>query len=273
MNTNPHPLCLVTGANTGIGFEIARGLAQSGSQVILACRNQEKGEAARRAIAAEFQDSNPELLIIDLASQRSIRNAAADFAAKHSHLDVLVNNAGIAVPSRQESPDGIELTFATNVLGYHLLTRLLLDSLRKAKTARIINVASAMAAGLDLADVEFKRRSYTQAAAYAQSKQANRMLTWALAKRLEGSNVTANAMTPGAVDTPLLRALAPKYPGRSTAKGADTVVWLATSPEVAGINGRYWSDRTEEPCEFEGDEEEGPLWELCERMTADTQRR
>ena len=262
---------MVTGANSGIGFEIARGLAQSGAQVILACRNREKGEAARQAIASEFKNSNPELLLVDLASQRSIRNAAAEFTAKHSHLDVLVNNAGIVVPTRQESPDGIELTFATNALAYHLLTKLLLDSLRKAKAARIINVASAMAVGLDLEDVEFKQRRYTPAAAYAQSKQANRMLTWALAKRLEGTNVTANAMTPGAVDTPLLRAVAPNYPGRSTAKGADTVIWLATSPEVAGITGRYWSDRTEEPCEFEGDEDEEPLWELCEQMTSGKQ--
>jgi retinol dehydrogenase-13 len=141
---------------------------------------------------------------------------------------------------------------------------LLLALLRKAAAARVVNVASAMAVGLDLEDVEFKRRPYTASAAYAQSKQANRMLTWAWAKRLEGSSVTANAMTPGAVDTPLLHALAPKYPGRSTAKGADTAIWLATSPEVAGVNGRYWADRTEQPCEFDGDDDEELLWELCE---------
>lgn len=260
----------MTGANTGIGFEIARGLAHAGFQVILACRNQAKGEIARNAIAGEFKNSEPELLVVDLASQRSIHSAVAEFAAKHSHLDVLVNNAGTVLPSRQESPDGIELTFATNVLAYHLLTKLLLDLLKKSQAARIVNVASAMAVGLDLSDVEFKRRAYTPSAAYAQSKQANRMLTWAWAKRLEDSNVTANAMTPGAVDTPLLHALAPKYPGRSTAKGADTAIWLATSDEIAAINGRYWSDRTELPCEFEGDEDEEPLWELCERMTSNS---
>jgi NAD(P)-dependent dehydrogenase (short-subunit alcohol dehydrogenase family) len=268
MINNQRPLCLVTGANTGIGFEIARGLAQADTRVVLACRNPEKGEAARAAIAKEIQGSEPELLIVDLASQRSIREAGQEFAARHSHLDVLVNNAGVAMPSRQESPDGIEVTFATNVLGYHLLTKLLLDLLRKAPAARVVSVASAMAAGLKLDDVEFKRRPYTAAAAYAQSKQANRMLTWALAKRLEGTNVTANAMTPGAVDTPLLHALYPKYPGRPPAKGADTAIWLATSPEVAGVNGRFWADRAEQPCEFEGDDDEEPLWELCERMTA-----
>ena len=264
MTDHQRPLCLVTGANTGIGFEIARGLAQAGARVVLACRNQAKGEAARSAIANEFKDSSPELLIVDLASQHSIRIAVDEFGTRHSHLDVLVNNAGVVMPSRQESPDGIEVTFATNVLGYHLLTKLLLDLLRKAAAARVVNVASAMAVGLDLEDVEFKRRPYTASAAYAQSKQANRMLTWAWAKRLEGSSVTANAMTPGAVDTPLLHALAPKYPGRSTAKGADTAIWLATSPEVARVNGRYWADRTEQPCEFDGDDDEELLWELCE---------
>src|SRR5437764_10121566 len=175
MTNTHHPLCLVTGANTGIGFEIARGLAQTGAQVVLACRNQAKGEAARSAIANEFRDSAPDLLIVDLASQRSIRDAAQQFVAKHSHLDVLVNNAGTAVPERQVSPDGIELTFATNTLAYHLLTKLLLDLLRKAPAGRVVNVASAMAAGLDLGDVEFKRRPYTAAAAYAHTKQANRM--------------------------------------------------------------------------------------------------
>src|ERR1700694_4055917 len=249
------PLCLVTGANSGIGFEIARGLAHADTRVILACRNSEKGEAARTAIAKEVPDAEPELLIVDMASQRSIRNSVQTLAARHSRLDVLVNNAGVVMPSRQDSPDGIEMTFATNVLGYHLLTGLLLDLLRKRPVARIVNVASMMAVGLELDDVEFKRRPYTMAAAYAQSKQANRMLTWALAKRLEGTNVTANAMTPGSVDTPLLHALLPKYPGRTPAKGADTAIWLATSPEVAGVNGRYWADRVEQPCEFEGDEE------------------
>jgi NAD(P)-dependent dehydrogenase (short-subunit alcohol dehydrogenase family) len=263
-----HPLCMVTGANTGIGFEVARGLANNGSRVILACRNQAKGEAARSAIATETKNPGVELLVVDLASQSSVRNAVQEFSGKHSALDVLVNNAGVIVPSRQESPDGIELTFSTNVLGYFLLTSLLLDSLHRSPTARVVNVASLMAYGLELDDVEFKRRPYNAKLAYAQSKQANRMLTWALARRLEGTPVTANAMSPGSVNTPLLHAIVPGYAGRTPTEGADTIVWLATSTEVAGMSGRFWADRTEQPCEFQGDDEdEETLWSLCERMT------
>jgi len=262
------PLCLVTGANTGIGFEVARGLARTGARVVLACRDPVKGEAARKKIAEDTGNPAVDLLVVDLASQRSIRSAAQEFSSAHPALDVLVNNAGVAVPSRRESPDGIELTFATNVLGYYLLTALLLDSLRRAPAARIVNVASKMAYGLDLADVEFKRRRYDISTAYAQSKQAGRMLTWFLARQLEGGSVTANAMHPGAVNTALLHALAPGFRGVSPAQGADTALWLATSPDLKGVSGRFWSDRREQPCQFRSERDERALWSLCERMTA-----
>jgi NAD(P)-dependent dehydrogenase (short-subunit alcohol dehydrogenase family) len=261
------PLSLVTGANTGIGFEIARGLARTGARVVLACRDPIKGEAARKKIADAIRDAAVDLLIVDLASQRSIRSAAQKFSANHNTLDVLVNNAGVAVPSRRESPDGIELTFATNVLGYYLLTVLLLDSLRRAPAARIVNVASKMAYGLDLDDVEFKRRRYDPSTAYAQSKQADRMLTWFLVRQIEGTSVTANAMSPGAVNTALLHALAPGFRGVSPAQGAETAVWLATSPDLKGVTGRFWSDRREQPCQFRSERDEQALWSLCERMT------
>src|SRR5579863_2457385 len=266
--SDPLPRCLVTGANSGIGFEIARGLARTGAHVVLACRDPIKGEAARKKIAEETGNPGVDLLVVDLASQRSIRSAAQEFSSAHPALDVLVNNAGVAVPSRRESPDGIELTFATNVLGYYLLTALLLDSLRRAPAARIVNVASKMAYGLDLADVEFKRRRYDISTAYAQSKQTGRMLTWFLARQLEGGSVTANAMHPGAVNTALLHALAPGFRGVSPAQGADTALWLATSPDLKGVSGRFWSDRREQPCQFRSERDERALWSLCERMTA-----
>jgi NAD(P)-dependent dehydrogenase (short-subunit alcohol dehydrogenase family) len=262
------PLCLVTGANAGIGFEIARGLARKGARVVLACRDPVKAETARKKIAGDVGDATVDLLVVDLASQHSIRSAAQEFSAKHSALDVLVNNAGVAVPSRRESPDGIELTFATNVLGYYLLTALLLDSLRRAPAARVVNVASMMAYGLDLNDVEFQRRRYDISTAYAQSKQADRMLTWFLARQLEGSSVTANAMHPGAVNTALLHALAPGFRGVSPAHGADTAIWLATSPELREVSGRFWSDRREQPCQFRSERDQQVLWSLCERMTS-----
>jgi NAD(P)-dependent dehydrogenase (short-subunit alcohol dehydrogenase family) len=267
-NSKTHrPLCLVTGANTGIGFEVARGLARNGFRVVLACRDRAKGEAARNAIASEIRDSDIETLVVDLASQSSIRSAAQEFSRKHDVLDVLVNNAGMSSPKRRESPDGVELTFATNVLGYHLLTGEVLELLRRAPAGRVINTASMMAYGLDLDDVNFKRRRYDASTAYAQSKQADRMLTWALARRLEGTSVTANALHPGVVNTALLRAFAPGYSGITAAEGADTAVWLATSPQVAGVSGRWWVRRLETPCEFRGRENEEALWALCDRMT------
>jgi len=260
---------LVTGANAGIGFEIARGLANSSDKpnVILACRDRAKGEAARAKIAAETKNPNLEVLVVDLANQKSIRQAAAEFSKTHNSLDALVNNAGTSSPTRQESADGIELTFAVNVLGYFLLTNVLLDALRRAPASRIVNVASEMAYGLDLDDVEFKKRTYNPSTVYAQSKQADRMLTWAYARRLESTSVTANAMSPGAVDTPLLHALSPGTKGRTREKGAETVIWLATSPDVAGLSNRLWFDKAERACKFHNPEQEEKLWTVCEELT------
>jgi retinol dehydrogenase-13 len=258
-------LCLVTGANAGIGFEIARGLARVGFRVALACRDRAKGEAARKTIASETRNPDIELLAVDLASQSSIRAAARQ---THDALDVLVNNAGTSSAKRRESPDGVELTFATNVLGYHLLTGQLLELLRRAPSARVINTASMMAYGLELDDVNFKRRRYDASTAYAQSKQADRMLTWALARRLAGTSVTANAFHPGAVNTALLRALAPGFSGITPAEGADTAIWLATSPNMEGVSGKLWVRRRETSCEFRGHDNEEALWSLCDQMTA-----
>ena len=261
-------LYLVTGANAGIGYEIARGLAKSEAQpaVILACRDGAKGEAARAKLAAETRNPHLEVLVMDLASQASIRKAAEEFSKTHPVLDVLVNNAGTSSPTRQESAHGIEVTWATNVRGYFLLTNLLLGALQRAPAGRIVNVASEMAYGLELQDVEFKKRTYNPSTAYAQSKQADRMLTWTYARRLEGTPVTANAMSPGAVDTPLLHALAPGMKGRSREKGAETVIWLATSEEVDGLTGRLWFDKAERACKFHNVEQEERLWKICEDL-------
>jgi retinol dehydrogenase-12 len=259
---------LVTGANTGIGFAVARALAQSAAHVVLACRDQDRGHQAMATINKEFPDASLELLLVDLSSQQSIRSASTNFLARHPSLDVLVNNAGIGLKTREESVDGIEMTFATNVLAYFLLTNLLLAALRKAPAGRIVNVASELAGGLDLSDLEFKRRGYEASAAYSQSKQANRMLTWALARRLADSKLTANAMSPGPVDTRLLRTFAPNMKGKTTTEGADTIVWLATSSEVDGRTGRFWVDRHEKPCRFHNRQDEERLWLICEQLTS-----
>lgn len=260
--------CLVTGASSGIGKEIARGLAGLGGRVVLGCRSPERGEAARRDIVRSTGNQAVDLLIVDVSSQASLREAAQAVETSHPELHVLVNNAGIWSRDRRESVDGIELTWATNVLGYFLLTELLLDRIRAGAPARVVNVASELAGGLDLEDVEFRRRRYDGTAAYSQSKQANRMFTWALDRRLRGRGVTANAMHPGAVDTKLLRQAFGNVRARRPEEGADTAVWLASSPEVEGLGGRWWVDRRERRCRFRNEPEEERLWDACEAMTA-----
>ena len=268
--------CLVTGANSGIGRAAAAGLARQGARVVMLCRDAERGEEARRAIAAETGSAAVELRLVDLSHQASIRAAVRRLAEEDQPLHVLVNNAGVWLHERQESPDGIERTWATNVLGYFLLTEGLLPLLRRGAPARVVSVASELAGELELDDVEFRRRRYGGIAAYSQSKQANRMWTWALARRLEGSGVTANAMHPGGVNTPLFRkggglaglagAAYARAMGKTPEQGADTVVWLAASAEVEGVSGRFFIDRREVPCRFRGAAGEEALWRLCEGM-------
>ena len=269
--------CLVTGASAGIGRATARELARLGAKVVLAVRDPEKGEGTRSEIARATGNREVEVMVVDLAHQRAIRDFARAVAARHPRLDVLVNNAGVWLRRRRTSPEGIERTWATNVLAYFLVTELLLPLLRAAGEARVVNVASQLAGGLDLTDVEFRRRPYDGRDAYAQSKQADRMLTWALARRLEGTGVTANAMHPGFVATELFRkggglmglaasayaALRAKRPE----EGADTVVWLAASPEPSGRSGLFWIDRQERRCRFRDAAAEEELRRRCERMT------
>lgn len=268
-------VCVVTGATTGIGKEIARNLARGGATVVLPCRTPARGEAARAEIAKDAPAATIELASCDFASQASIRAFAASTLAAHPKIDVLVNNAAVWSNTRELSPDGIELTWATNVLGYHLVAALLRPAL-EAASGRIVNVASTLARGLDVADVQFVKRPYSGMAAYAQSKQANRMLTWALAERLAGK-VTANAVHPGFVASELnrgergLRALAVRFAqliaARSTVKGAEGATWLASSPDVANVTGKFWIDHRELECRSRDPAKLRALWDLCESQT------
>ena len=262
-------IALVTGPTSGIGLQIARELAVQGAQIVLACRDAAKGQA----VADELRRLGaPDVPVrqFDAASAPSIDALARSCAADFHRIDVLVNNAGVAQGQRRVTSDGFELTFATNVLGYHRLSRALLPQLRDSAPARIVNVASTFAGDLDLDDLQFTRRPYEELQAYAQSKACNRLLTWALARRLEGSGVTANAMAPGFVPaTGLARGLSPDVQrayagrtGRSLKEGADTAVWLAGSPDVAAMNGRFFYDRRERPCEFRDTALEERLWRL-----------
>jgi NAD(P)-dependent dehydrogenase (short-subunit alcohol dehydrogenase family) len=265
---------IVTGPTSGVGREIALQLADLGAGVILACRDIKKGEDLAKEIEKRT-GSKPVVMMIDTSSQESIREFAREFRDRYERLDVLINNAGgnRGTLPKINSVDGIELTFATNVLGYFLLTQELLDLIKQSAPARIINVASSFASDLDLDDLQFERRPFESFKAYAQSKACDRMLTWALARRLDGIGVTANAMTPGLItETELYRNATPELVqrltkisgGRTSANGADTVVWLASDPDLEGVTNQFFENREERECEFRNAEAEEKLWRICE---------
>ncbi len=267
---------VITGPTSGIGKEIAIALAQQGADLVLACRDVSAGAALAAQLGAGPARARVEAVAVDLASRSSVEAFARQVLDRHPRIHVLVNNAGV---SRGQQPwaanaDGIELTFATNVLGYYLTSVLFLPRLRESGPARIVNVASTFASDLDMDDLEFKKRPWDATKAYAQSKACDRLLTWALARRLEGSSVTANAMAPGLiVGTGLYRNAPPQVremlrqragPSRRTpAEGADTAAWLASSPEVEGVSGRLYENRKELPCSFRNREAEERLWQIC----------
>jgi NAD(P)-dependent dehydrogenase (short-subunit alcohol dehydrogenase family) len=283
MSTMKGTRVIITGPTSGVGKEAAMQLAALGAEVILACRDLNKGketalEITRNASSStNDQVANPIVMQIDTSNQESIREFAREFCEKFLHLDVLINNAAgnRGMLDKVDSADGIELTFATNVLGYFLLSQELLDLLKKNAPARIVNVASSFASDLNLDDLQFERRPFESFKAYAQSKACDRMLTWALARRLEGSKVTANAMTPGLItETGLYRNATPELVerltrysgGRTSVQGADTAVWLASSSEVEGLSGKFFEERKELPCEFRNKKAEEKLWRICEGL-------
>jgi NAD(P)-dependent dehydrogenase (short-subunit alcohol dehydrogenase family) len=244
--------CLVTGANSGIGKETALGLARMGARVVLVCRNRQKGEAALADIERQAGSPQLDLLIADISSLGSVRGLAEQVRQRYPRLDVLINNAGAAVPSRRLSPDGIEMTVAGNYLGAALLTLLLLDLLKSSASARLINVSSEAQrnARLDLDDLQFERRKYNALTAYSQSKLLMNAFTFELARRLEGTGVTANCLHPGVVATNIMPADAPQFFKIMFAlitpfmlkptQGAAVSLFLATSPEVAHVSGQYF---------------------------------
>jgi NAD(P)-dependent dehydrogenase (short-subunit alcohol dehydrogenase family) len=241
---------LITGATDGIGKETALALAEMGARIIVVGRNPEKCARITDQINRQDGQGKAEYLVADLSSQAQIRRLAAEFKDRYARLDVLVNNAGAYILRHQLTVDGIELTFALNHLNYFLLTNLLLDVIQASAPARIVNVSSAAHLGgkLDFANLQ-GGRVYNSWEAYSNSKLANVYFTYELARRLDGSRVTANALHPGFVasnfgknGSGLLRpffsishlfAISPE-------KGAETPVYLASSPEVEGITGKYF---------------------------------
>jgi len=273
---------VITGPTSGIGREIARGLAQLGATLVLGCRDASAGRRLAGELGIAAGHSAADVIPVDLARRESVQEFARQVLRAHARLDVLINNAGVSRGSQpwSRSADGIELTFGTNVIGYFLTSTLLLARLRQSAPSRIVNVASTFASDLDLDDLQFQRRPWDSMKAYAQSKACDRLLTWALARRLSGSGVTANAMAPGLiVDTGLYRnapsevmtRLRERGGGRTPVDGADTAVWLASSPDVQGVTGVFFENRKEIPCSFRNRDAEERLWSICESMVREAE--
>lgn len=268
--------CLVTGASSGIGKVTARRLAEMGARVILVCRSRERGQKAMDEIMHKSRNNSLELLCCDLSSQKESRRLAIEILERHDRLHVLVNNAGLMLRRRTLTEDGVETTFAVNHLAYFLLTNLLLDVIKVSAPARIVNVASMahMTGTIDFDDLQGEK-SFSSMGAYRQSKLANILFTYELARRLEGTAVTANCLHPGIIATNLARDmpkiidLALRAFFTSPEKGADTTVYLTSSPEVEGVTGKYFIDCKEAPSNEESYNTEiaRRLWDVSARLT------
>ena len=249
-------IALISGANGAIGQAISRQIAaQPGYEVILICRDSHKAECAVQDIVAATGNVRVSYALVDLSRQASITAFAKTW---NKPVHVLVNNAAIAPRHREETPEGIEMQFATNVLGYYWLTLALEPRLKEAVPARVVNVASYWAGDLDLDDLEFRRRPYDQHQAYRQSKQINRMLTVAFAERLKPHGIIVNACHSGDVNSALCKDLgfgnhALSQGGHETPdQGARMPVRLATDPAFAGITGKYFEHGRQVLCPFGG---------------------
>ena len=274
-------ICLITGGSDGIGYVASRELARMGARVVIVGRNSAKTGAAAQRIIADTGNPAVEYLLADLSSQREVRRVAAEAMQLVPHLDVLLNNAGAIFLSNRRSAEDIELTFALNHLGYFLLTNLLLEHLRKAPQARIVNVSSRAHESpgkFRLEDLP-KPSGNGGYPAYKRSKLCNILFTYELARRLEGENITVNALHPGLVRTNIasnngllgrvgnffirVRGIAPD-------KGAETPVYLAASPEVESVTGKYFVDCRPVPSSgmsYDADLA-ARLWDMSASLTA-----
>ncbi|WP_370650182.1 SDR family oxidoreductase [Oscillochloris sp. ZM17-4] len=270
---------VVTGANSGIGRVTALELARKGATVVMICRSRSKGEAARDAIIAESGNQQVELILADFASLSSVRRGAEEFLTRHDRLHVLVNNAGLYLGERLLSQEGHEMTFAVNHLAPFLLTNLLLGALRAAAPARVVTVSSGahMAGHIRFDDLDSKR-GYRGFRAYSDSKLANVLFSNELARRLAGGGVSSNSLHPGAVATNFASGsggllgigfglMRPFF--ISPEQGAQTSIYLASSPGVAGVSGQYFakSRPTRSSAESTNVAVQRRLWEVSEQMT------
>lgn len=272
--------CVITGATSGIGQATAIALARAGADLTLVCRSRERGETTRARIHTAAPEAAVDVVIADLSSQDEVRRAAAELLDDPRPIHVLLNNAGVVNLRHSTTVDGIETTFAVNHLAYFLLTLLLLDRLRATPGARIVNVASDAHkfSRMDFDDLG-REKNFRWMRVYGQSKLANILFTRELARRLEGEDVTVNALHPGGVSTglganngPLIHRVAMTLARpflKSPESGARTSIHLATSPVVAGVSGAYFASCKQTPGSRESRDPEVArrLWEVSERMT------
>ena len=244
-------IVLITGGNSGIGKATAIGLAKMGATVIIACRSKERGTAAVEEIKKASGNTNIDLLLMDLASQASVKKAAEEFKSKYKQLHVLINNAAVFLNKREETEDGLEKTFATNYLGHFLLTHCLIDTIKASAPSRIINVAS-MHNGvkINFDDLQTTQK-YSFMKAVGPTKLGMIMFTQSLAKKLEGTGVTVNSLHPGLAKSNILNDLSPfvrfifKMMSSSSEKCAETSIFLASSPSVEKVTGKYFEKKKE----------------------------
>jgi NAD(P)-dependent dehydrogenase (short-subunit alcohol dehydrogenase family) len=273
-------VCVVTGANSGVGFEAARHLARGGAHVVLVCRSAQKAAAAQARLK-DVARGPVDVVLIDLARLDDVRRGAAELLDRYPQIHVLINNAGLHSTELSFTAEGHETVFAVNHLASFLLTHLLLDRLKESAPARIIQVNSQghRFGGLDLDDLEWKKRRYTGMRGYGASKTAQLLTVWELAKRLEGSGVTVNAMHPGSVHSnigqnngPLYRWFKQQVTDRMLTDpdiSGQAIYWLAADPALDGVNGRFFNLTVEEkPASHALDRELGRrVFEASERLT------
>lgn len=274
-------LCIVTGANSGIGKAITLRLVEMGAYVVMICRNEEKANEAKEEIISQTGSTGVEVMLADLAYQYEIREVADRFRNKYDQLDVLINNAGMIPSKREETIEGVERTFAVNYLGHFLLTNLLLDHMKAAPEARIINISSEVhrlgASIFHLSNLQLQE-GFSPIKAYGLSKLCNIMFTRELAARLKDTTVTANALHPGVVSTRLASEASwmmklfytlGKPFMKSPTSGAETPLYLATADEVTGVGGKYFKNKKEiKPADIALDDDLcRQLWEISEELT------
>jgi NAD(P)-dependent dehydrogenase (short-subunit alcohol dehydrogenase family) len=271
-------ICVVTGATRGIGRATVQGLARLGATVVLVARRMEDGNKVSREIAARVPVP-PEVVTADLSDLGSIRRAAEELAERYPHIHVLINNAGVIPRQRELTRDGLERQFAVNHLAYFLLTNLLLPQLQAGAPSRIINVSSGAHAHatIDFDDLQAQRR-YDPKQVYSRTKLANILFTYELSRRLRGTGVTANCLNPGVVDTGMLadymgvartKDAVSRTFGATPEEGAETSIFLATSPELETVSGKYFESKREVRSSRQSYDEATArrLWEVSERLT------